>query len=53
MPSLDDRHKRIIKKVHKEKLPFKILDSNFRDFASYTTSILLHIFKKRESGKGM
>jgi len=48
MPSLDDRHKRIIKKVNKEKLPFKILDTNFRDFASFTTSTLLHIFKKRE-----
>ena len=53
MRILEERHKRIIKKVNLTKLPFKISETKFRDFASETTKIFIEIFKERESNESL
>ena len=48
MSPLDDRHKRILKKVDLNDLPFKLKESDFRSFISEITSTFIKIFKSRE-----
>jgi len=48
MSLLDDRHKRILKKVNLSNLPFKLKENDFRSFVSQTTTTFLKVFKLRE-----
>ena len=53
MGILEDRHKRIIKKVNLAKLPFKVSENKFREFATETTKIFISIFKAREDNESL
>ena len=53
MKFLEERHKRIIKKVNLDKLPFKITEGKFRAFATETTKAFSSILKSRESHEAL
>jgi|TARA_B110000967_G_scaffold130425_1_gene133256 hypothetical protein len=53
MKFLEERHKRIIKKVNLDKLPFKIREVKFRTFVTETTRAFSSILKSRESNEAL
>ena len=53
MQSLNERHKRIVKKVYLNKLPFKVSENQFREFVATTTHIFLDVFREKEKNKGL